>query len=210
MRQRAGDEIEVFDGEGRSAVGEITSAGKREVAVRILSETLTPKPPRHVRLLQSLPKGKNMDWIIQKAVELGVSEIVPLQAENCVVQAKSSDDKRRKVEKWQRVALEACKQCGQNWMVQVRDVQSPQEAVQNLAGEKIIGSLQDGSVPLREKVGTLPAEGELTFAVGPEGDFSAAEYQLFAEAGFAPVTLGNLVLRVETASFALLTAAALF
>ena len=210
LRQREGDEIEIFDGEGRSARCLIEVVSKKQVRCQVREVSRDEAPSRKIQLLQSIPKGKNMEWIIQKAVELGVSEIVPLQTDHSVVLAKTESDRLKKLEKWQRVALEACKQCGQNFLVKIHPIGKLSDRVTTITEVKLVGSLQPGAVPLREKVRSFPPSCEIALAVGPEGDFSDSEYAELAEAGFAPVSLGPLVLRVETASFVLLTAASLF
>ncbi len=210
MREPEGGLIEVFDGLGTSARCEIITSSRSEVCLKILEKHQTPRPTRQVVLLQSVPKGKNMDWIVQKAVELGVSRIIPVLAQHCVFKVSNAVDAQKKREKWQRVALEACKQCGQNWLV---DVELPQRLETILADETLkgfVGSLEEAARPLKEMIPELPTAGEVAVAVGPEGDFSPQEYQQLYSAGFSPVSLGSLILRVETATFLLLSALVIF
>jgi RsmE family RNA methyltransferase len=118
MRCREGDRVIVFDGAGSEAEAEIVATAKGSVTVKATLFGTTPRPTTSITLGQAVPKGKNMDLIIQKATELGASRLVPLLSERTVVQLDGEDlDKKR--QKWQRVAIEACKQCGQNWVPEV-------------------------------------------------------------------------------------------
>lgn len=203
LRLRSGDRIMVFDGRGRSAGAEILDISKSELRLELGQEILAPKLEPEICLAQAVPKGKTMDLIVQKAVELGVSRIQPLITRNTVVQV-DGDDAPRKSAKWQRVALEACKQCGQDLLPEVLPVRDFASWIDDSEGElKIIASLLPGVRSLRELLrgterGTLR---RVTLLVGPEGDFSAAEGAAAMEAGFLPASLGSIVLRAETAAF---------
>ena len=118
MRCREGDRVVVFNGKGTESEAQITVTEKGAVELKSLIVNQTPKPPASLTLGQAIPKGKNMDLIIQKATELGAARIVPLISERTVVQL-SGDDLAKKQQKWQRVVIEACKQCGQNWLPEV-------------------------------------------------------------------------------------------
>lgn len=202
MRKAVGDRLLVFDGEGRWAEGEIDLVEHGEVWVRVSREGREDAPRPKIGLCVAVPKGKNMELIVQKAVELGVAELQPLVTERTVVRL-DPGDMAKKREKWQRVALEACKQCGQNTLPVVR---TPMEFRAWLAGRDetvpgLMASLAPGARPFREKLdefGEVPAALELL--IGPEGDFSEEETGMALGAGFQPVTLGRIVLRVETAA----------
>ncbi|AYR33579.1 hypothetical protein CUC01_11095 [Akkermansia muciniphila] len=161
-------------------------------------------PVAHLTLCQAVPKGANMDLIIQKSVELGVSAIVPLVTDRTIVRlnAREAEAKRQK---WQRIALEACKQCGQNTLPEVA---LPVPFAEWLRGGipeglNIIASLAPGVRPVREVLETARSRSvrHASLLVGPEGDFTDRETAMALEAGFVPVTLGPIVLRVETAAF---------
>jgi 16S rRNA (uracil1498-N3)-methyltransferase len=113
MRVRRGDHITVFDGAGRSTVAEVKEVSKSEIRLNLGEEVRRPLLRPAIHLVQAVPKGKTMDLIVQKAVELGVASIQPLISRRTVVQVEE-EDAGRKAAKWQRVALEACKQCGQD------------------------------------------------------------------------------------------------
>lgn len=203
LRLRSGDRITVFDGRGRSAGAEILDVSKSELRLALGQEVLTPKLEPEIRLAQAVPKGKTMDLIVQKAVELGVASIQPLITRNTVVQV-DGDDAPRKSAKWQRVALEACKQCGQDLLPEVLPVRDFAGWVGDPEGDlKIVASLLPGARSLREVLREAGpgSPRRVTLLVGPEGDFSAAEGAAALEAGFVPASLGSIVLRAETAAF---------
>lgn len=198
LRIRPGETVTVFDGCGRRAEAEVLTNSRDHVSLK-LGESLTPEPPLpSITLAQAIPKGKNMDLIVQKAVELGVARIQPLVTKNTIVQPGEG-----KSDKWRRNALEACKQCGQDTLPQINDPLPFKNWIRDSAetgGLKIIASLAPGARPIRETLRAHPDIREATLLVGPEGDFTAEEIQAAIDAGFLPVSLGNIVLRVETAT----------
>ena len=197
LRGRAGDTVTVFDGEGRRADAEVLRVSKHEVSLK-LQEASVPTPPLPaITLAQAIPKGKNMDLIVQKAVELGVARIQPLVTKNTIVHPGEG-----KSDKWRRTALEACKQCGQDTLPEVADAVPFDDwlASHETAGLKIIASLAPGARPMRDVLHDHPGTREVTLLIGPEGDFAPAETEAALTAGFLPVTLGDIVLRVETAT----------
>src|SRR5438552_7109594 len=118
LRLEPSAKIVVFNGEGREITAEIISTGSAEVRLRKLSEAQTPPLRCRITLAQAIPKGKNMDLIVQKAVEIGAAEIVPLLSDRTVVRL-DEESAASKQAKWQTVAIEAAKQSGQNWLPQV-------------------------------------------------------------------------------------------
>jgi 16S rRNA (uracil1498-N3)-methyltransferase len=205
MRCRAGDRIIVFDGAGTEADAEILSTGKGTVALAAKLVSQSARPPACLTLGQAIPKGKNMDLIIQKATELGASRIVPLLSERTVVQL-DGDDLAKKQDKWQRVAIEACKQCGQNWVPEVAEPVSVEQFVKKTTDRfRLIAAISPSARTLKEILtdwqddhGIRP--GAATLLVGPEGDFTPAEVSLALGAGFSPLSLGPIILRSETAA----------
>jgi 16S rRNA (uracil1498-N3)-methyltransferase len=206
MRKKVGDQIEVFDGEGRFAVASISSMTSNEVTLDRLTEGRSARFLPTIEIAVGIPKGKTFDLILQKAVELGVNRIQPLVTDQGNVRITDKDHASTR-EKWQRAALEACKQCGQNYLPEV----FPPRELSPWLGEKregsqFVGALQPGARPFRELLEGLGAPESVTLLIGPEGDFTGGEYQEIAGAGFAPVDLGELVLRTETAVFAMVAA----
>ncbi len=195
--------ITVFDGHGNYAEAKVLSVSKQRIGLMLdLAESKeTPLP--EIILAQAIPKGKNMDWIVQKSVELGVTKIQPLITRHTIV-SPSGD----KAEKWRRTALEACKQCGQFTIPEIAEPLSFDQWIGRVdASElKLIASLAENPQNFRETLTKHPELKSITISIGPEGDFSAEETQAALGAGFIPVTLGDLVLRVETATMFCLSA----
>jgi len=151
-----------------------------------------------------------MDWLIQKAVELGVHDIWPLQTDHAVVQIRPGDA-GRKAARWQAIALSACKQSGNPWLPRILPARTLPEILAALAGvpgAACFGALQADAVPLPELFGRLRNENcpQVAMFIGPEGDFSPAEVEAMLSAGVQPVTFGPIVLRVETAALFILSA----
>ncbi|MDR2462422.1 MAG: 16S rRNA (uracil(1498)-N(3))-methyltransferase [Verrucomicrobiales bacterium] len=203
LRLTVGDECEVFDGNGTAARVRLTHVARHEVRYVTVSEERRPEPNCHLILAQCLPKNKSWDFILQKTTELGLREIHPVAGEHSITHADSD-----KPEKWRHTLIEACKQCGQNHAPRlhpVRDMRGFLSTVSGFKGLRLIASLQAGAKSL-PAVLNHTADREVLFLIGPEGDFSAEETRLALGAGFTPVTLGGLVLRVETAALYLLSA----
>ena len=206
LRVTPGQDVVVFDGEGRSAAAEVASVSKKETRLRLGEITRAERLPRIV-VATAVPKGQTMDWIIEKAVELGASEIVPLLTERTIVRL-SGEERAQRAAKWQRIAIEACKQCGQAWLPQVSSVASLLEAITRFPASEVrlplVASLQPDARPLdsffeRRKGAVSEKLPSAMMVVGPEGDFTEREYDLLRSRGFQPVSFGQLVLRVETA-----------
>lgn len=217
LRQQVGDVIEVFDGEGRVAQGEIVSSEKSAVSLKVIEVLEQDVPSPKIKLMQAIPKGSNMEWIIQKAVELGVHEIQPLITENTVVKP---DQLEKKAAKWQKVALEACKQCGQNHLPHVNLplkwsdwVKSIDEYAEQGDALSLVAALDPRSEPIKQVVSVRSLREEknqrmltVSILVGPEGDFSLSEYDDVINRGYLPVSIGDIVLKVETATMFCLSA----
>ena len=206
LRLEAGDKIVLFDGRGREVTAEISAADPSEIRLRKLHEAKSPPLRCQITLGQAIPKGKNMDLIVQKAVEIGAAEIAPILSDRTVVRL-DEESAASKQSKWQTIAIEAAKQCGQNWLPQVH---SPQTMAQFFEHRRhfdlqLIGSLQSDAVHLKKILAEYCAEhgdrpASVLMLVGPEGDFTPAELSLARSHGCRPITLGPIVLRVETAS----------
>ena len=195
-----------FDGRGRSASATIEQVRKHAVTLTIGEITTHPSRIPEITLVQAIPKGKTMEWIVEKAVELGVQRIIPLITRNTVVKYDAADAPK-KAEKWQRVAIEACKQCGQNWLPEVTNpIEWSQWLKNDHSGVNIIASLAKGATSFRELLEKHPQLEQASLLVGPEGDFTPQEMQQALELGYQPITLGDIVLRTETASLFCLAA----
>ncbi len=205
MRCGTGERIVVFNGEGAESEAEIIGVGKGEIRLKSLMASKSERPPAALTLGQAIPKGKNMDLIVQKATELGASRIVPLLSERTVVQL-DRKDLEKKQQKWQRVAIEACKQCGQNWLPTVSLPATIDEFVKKTEDRfRIIAAISHDARSLKKILSDWDGEnGErpeaATLMIGPEGDFTPAEVSTALSAGFAPLSLGPIILRSETAA----------
>ena len=206
LRIQRGERVTVLDGAGTEFFCEVESATKNSLVLAVKEKKFTPAPPCAITLLVAIPKGKLIESIIQKAVELGAHRIVPLLTERVVTQL-DDDGAEAKREKWQTVASEAIKQCGAPWLPKV---EAPQTIAEFLARKEIIelsliGSLQTERkhprawiLEFQKMHGRLPTS--VAVWIGPEGDFTLVELSAIAAASAKPVTLGALTLRVETAA----------
>jgi 16S rRNA (uracil1498-N3)-methyltransferase len=206
LRVRSGERVTVLDGAGRELLCEVQDFDRDKVRLNVV-ETRTHAPPAcPVTLIQALPKGKIIEAIIQKATELGAARIVPLLTERVVTQL-PGEKSARKVAKLQLVAVEAIKQCGAPWLPRVEEPLTPNQFLARKEPFELplIASLQAGSRPAREYFRAFQAQhGRMPQSaciwIGPEGDFTPAETEAIMAHGALPVTLGALVLRVETAA----------
>ena len=206
LRMREGERAVVFNGEGVEAAVEIASISKRAIGLKTLHLSQSAPPPCRITLGQAVPKGKNMELIVQKATELGAAGIVPLLTEHTVVQVDAREAEKKR-EKWQATVVEASKQCGQNWMPAVLPPQTLSDFFKSGPAFDLllIASLQPDAVHpkivlddfLKTK-GTPPAS--VLVLIGPEGDFTPSEIALAKTHGCRPITLGPIVLRTETAA----------
>jgi 16S rRNA (uracil1498-N3)-methyltransferase len=206
LRLCEGDRVTVFDGAGREGQATIASTSSSRVTLKIAGTSKTPSPPCEITLAQAIPKGKNMDLIVQKAVELGASKLVPILSDRTIVQL-DADETAKKREKWRTVALEACKQCGQNHLPVISAPMNMKDFLERADKSSLllIASLQPDARTLKfvlseytQQHGALPKR--VTVFVGPEGDFTPAEISLAKSHGCQPITLGPIILRTETAA----------
>src|SRR5438067_13330443 len=206
LRMKSGSRLVVFNGRGREVTAEVVDVTRGEVRLRKLHETETPPLRCHITLGQAIPKGKNMDLIVQKAVEIGAAEIAPLISERTIVDLDAREAEQKKA-KWQQIAIEAAKQCGQNWLPTVHAPRKLKDFFSH-AGSfdlRLIGSLQPDAIHLKKILGDyvdqyLDWPKHYLMLVGPEGDFTPAEVALAKTHGCLPITLGPIILRVETAA----------
>jgi 16S rRNA (uracil1498-N3)-methyltransferase len=209
LRMKRGEKLVLFNGCGREITAEIIDLGSSEIRLRKLHEAGTPPLRCRIVLGQAVPKGKNMEVIVQKAVEIGAEQIAPIISDRTVVQV-DSESAAQKQAKWQQIAIEAAKQCGQNWLPRVhvpRKLSEFFDAATSDAGFdlRLIGSLQPDAQHLKKILADYSSEHQcrpqsVLMLIGPEGDFTPAELALARRHGCCPITLGPIILRVETAA----------
>lgn len=208
MRARMGEPVVAFDGCGRSADCEILELDRRHARLRVIQQREQPHPKPEFILLQGLPREQKMDFLIQKATELGVHRIRPVQTDHAVVRLRE-DLEAPKRERWQRIALNAAKQCGTPWIPEIEPVQPLLACLTDMprVDVLIVCSLEPDAQPLRAVLQSAreSAPASVAILVGPEGDFSARERAAARNAGGRAVRLGDSILRSETAAIFVLS-----
>jgi 16S rRNA (uracil1498-N3)-methyltransferase len=206
LRLQPGAAITLFNGEGGECTAEVTRMGRSEVEVQIVShQDLEREAPRAVHLALGMPANERMDWLLEKATELGMAGMQPLQAERSVLRL-SGERADKKRGHWQGIAIAACEQCGRNRVPLVQPVRTVSDWLRGvLPPQRLLLSLAPDSVPLAQQIARLDS-GPVVLLSGPEGGFSPLEEQAARAAGFIPVSLGARTLRAETAPLAALAA----
>jgi len=213
LRLQPGDTVTLFnsgagwDGPTQSPGGEfsatVTAMGRSSVQVRIDTHHATEREAaRAVHLAVCMPANERMDWLVEKATELGVASIQPLMSERSVLRL-SGERAIKKQQHWHSVAVSACEQCGGNRVPLVHPVATlaawlKTGAAQDSGSQRLLLALHDSARPLREAAHA--AQGSVTLLSGPEGGLSRTEEAAAMDCGFAPVSLGARVLRAETAA----------
>ena len=208
LRMRPGDELSISDGEGMDYSCTIAAIDRDEVRVNI-EESMDScvELPVKLYLFQGLPKADKMELIIQKAVELGVYEIIPVETKRCVVKL---DDKKakNKIARWQGIAEAAAKQSKRGIVPQVSDVVSFAQAIKRASDmnlKLIPYELAEGMDKSRELLAQAAPGQDIAIFIGPEGGFEEREIEAALELGIQPITLGKRILRTETAGLAILS-----
>lgn len=207
LRMVAGDIVQVFDGQGHEY--EVCLQGKEDgfLLAKIVQELHREvESPLHLSLVQGIAKGDKMDSIIQKAVEIGVQDIYPLSSQHAVVKLEN-ERTNKKVERWQTIAREACKQCRRNRVPTVHVPASFAEMLEIIAGNPVILLYeQEKNNGLKQILynnrAAFQAGKQLFLIIGPEGGFSAEEVAAAREQGALIAGLGPRILRTETAGLA--------
>ncbi len=200
LRQQHGSRFELFDGNGSVAVCVLEPGGKM-ARVEKLSQ-LDP-PLLQIELIQGLAKGDKLDMILQKGTELGLSRFVLTPSERTIVKI-SESKKISRIERWQKILFEACRQCGQPFAPEIRISDNLNAALKSATGELKLMLWEEASDPLPQLLPDKPPS-SISLLVGPEGGFSAAEATQALAAGFKRVRLGPRILRTETAGLAILS-----
>lgn len=208
LRMKQGEQVAVRDGISRNYICELEIIGTEEIRARILSsEEDSSELPAKLYLFQGLPKSDKMELIIQKAVELGAYEIIPVATRRAVVKLDKKKEES-KVKRWNAIAESAAKQSGRMLVPQVKGVMSLGEAFSYAAGfdlNLIPYELAEGMEQTREILSRVRPGMQVGIFIGPEGGFDVAEVDNAIGAGIYPVTLGRRILRTETAGLAALS-----
>jgi len=206
LRLKAGDEIIVFDGLGKEFEGAIVEEGLSSVVIKIQNIFSSKRDsPLEVTLAQSLLKGEKMDYLIQKATELGVKEIIPFFSSRSVPLLEKSK-KLKRHHRWERIAIEASKQCGREVVPKIESLQDYSDMLQTASPDTLRLILwEKEGIKLKEILERLKEKKKIFFIIGPEGGFSQLEVDEAKKTGFIPVTLGRRILRAETASLCFLS-----
>ena len=212
LRLQAGERVKVLDGSGKAYLVNLLTVGQSEVIGMIekVEDHLDMESPIKVNLIQGLPKQGKMELIVQKCTELGVHAIYPVETERTVV--KLADNKGRdKADRWQKVAVEAVKQCGRSKVPQIAEPRSLKALLRNLPQDKPLLLLWEGErtqglkKQLTDWIESRRIPEELFVLIGPEGGFSQDEVSFIQQQGGQTVTIGPRILRTETAGMAVLT-----
>jgi 16S rRNA (uracil1498-N3)-methyltransferase len=194
LRLAIGDEVILFDGAGGECAATLLALGKQPVARLGPRLAMERESPLAITLVQALASGDKMDWIVQKAVELGAVAVQPVAAERSLLKL-SGDRAAKRVAHWQQIAVSACEQSGRNRVPVVGEILPAQGL------RLILAPGADGALARR-----APPGGPLSVLIGPEGGWSPSELALAEHAGCAPLALGPRVFRTETAGLAALAA----
>lgn len=208
LRMKIGEELRVSDGNNKKYLCEIESMTSDEVCVTIKEEqSADTELPSKIYLFQGLPKSDKMELIVQKAVELGAYEIIPVVTKRAVVKL---DAKKalKKVERWNSIAESGAKQSGRNVIPKVTDVMTWKEALEYARGLDVVlipYELAEGMQETRDIIAKIQPGQSIGIFIGPEGGFETIEVESAMEYGVKPITLGKRILRTETAGLTTLS-----
>jgi len=206
LRLQPKDALTLFDGRGGEYAATVEHMGRSDVEVLVGTHlALEREASREVHLAVGMPANERMDWLIEKATELGVASVQPLLTERGVLRL-TGERAHKKRAHWQAIAQAACAQCGRNRIPLVHDVLALPAWLASVPNvDRLLLSLQEDGRPLAERLSSLTA-GPVLFLSGPEGGLSAGEEAQARAQGFLPVRLGPRTLRAETAPIAALAA----
>ena len=209
LRMKEDDEIRLSTGNGLLYTAKISEFLPDRIVCKIVDcEGGKSELPAKIILFQGLPKKDKMELIIQKAVELGVSEIVPVMMKRTIVKLEDSKKELKKLERWRTISLTAAKQSGRIIVPEVSEFITFNEAVkraENLEYNLIPYENEKGMDRARELVKEAKGKNSIGIFIGPEGGISEEELELAVKMGVEPISLGNRILRTETAGLALIS-----
>ncbi|WP_163836175.1 16S rRNA (uracil(1498)-N(3))-methyltransferase [Spartinivicinus ruber] len=200
LRIKPGQPITIFNGEGISYQATVIEVSKKHVLVQLEKENTTnTESPLHTHLGQCLSRGERMDFAIQKATEMGVSEITPLFSERCEVKLSGERIKKR-LSHWQQIIISACEQCGRNQLPIINSPQSLTDWLSQVQAEQKLVLHHRTNQTLQ----SMNRPNSVAVLIGPEGGLSSNEIQAAEQQNFSSLTMGPRVLRTETAPIAVL------
>jgi 16S rRNA (uracil1498-N3)-methyltransferase len=200
-RAAVGDLVDLFDGQGTAYPARIVGLGKDRVDLDVLPEPIPDRVPvPRLTLATAIPKGDRIDWLVEKATELGIDRLVPLVTTRSVVDPRST-----KLDRLRRTVIEACKQCGRNRLMMI-DAPTPWAEFARSKPDAMRLLADPGGVNVATLLAPCPTDACL--AIGPEGGFTDEEVELARSLGWQSITLGPTILRIETAG--LVGAASIF
>jgi 16S rRNA (uracil1498-N3)-methyltransferase len=195
-RIRVGDEVEIFDGLGFATRSRVSALGNDWVDLTALGEPIPEQvPPFPLVLASAAPKADRLDWLVEKATELGVAQLIPLVTDRTLVEPKAS-----KISRLERTVIEASKQCGRARLMKIDRPTQWSTVVDSFPGSRRFVADAQGMVP--KELPEIPRSQSVILAVGPEGGFTPAERDQAGRAGWLPISFGVNTLRIETAAVA--------
>ena len=209
LRLQPGDEVTLFNSLGGEYEATIERMGRSEVQVRVgAHHPIEREARRSVHLALGMPANERMDWLVEKASELGAASIAPLMAERSVLRLKGERADKKRAH-WQGISIAACEQCGRNRLPLLHEVTTFGDWAAALAppakdAPRLLLSLRAGTQPLASALALYPGAAPVTLLSGPEGGLSPAEEDAAMLRGFVQVSLGARTLRAETAPLACL------
>lgn len=208
LRMKIGEQVEISDGNNKKYLCEVSAYEEEQAVLRILEirEADTELKAR-LYLFQGLPKNDKMELIVQKAVELGAYEVIPVSMKRCVVKL-DAKKAAKKVERWNSISESAAKQAGRSIIPKVSDVVSYREALERAEQLDVVlvpYELEEGMAETKKLLHQIQPGQSVGIFIGPEGGFEREEVEQAIEAGAHPVTLGRRILRTETAGFTMLS-----
>lgn len=208
LRMKIGEQVEISDGNNKKYLCEVSAYEEEQAVLRILEirEADTELKSR-LYLFQGLPKNDKMELIVQKAVELGAYEVIPVSMKRCVVKL-DAKKAAKKVERWNSISESAAKQAGRSIIPKVSDVVSYREAMERAEQMDVVlvpYELEEGMAETKKLLHQIQPGQSVGIFIGPEGGFEREEVEQAIEAGAHPVTLGRRILRTETAGFTMLS-----
>lgn len=207
LRSKKGDSLLVFDGEGAEYICKITALSEKSVSLKIEGKAKQGSSIDsccRISLIQALPKKSKMDDIIEKATELGISEITPMVTERTIVRPDTCAG-QNKLRRWRKIASEAAEQSGRIFLPEIKESSNFKQALKESRNYDmaIIFCIDDSALMLKDILRDRKSR-SLIYMIGPEGDFSPYEVAMAKEAGWQPASLGKTVLKVDTAAISAL------